>query len=79
MNKKSKVIITFIISFIIAFFLVGYVMNVMFVSIDWVEGVTIWQKFREYYIRTFFSNIIPAFIIAIVSTILISLAYKKRS
>ena len=34
MNKKSKVIITFIISLIIAFFLVGYVMNTMFVRID---------------------------------------------
>ena len=79
MNKKSKVIITFIISLIIAFFLVGYVMNTMFVRIDWVEGVTIWQKFREYYIRTFFSNITPAFIIAIISTAIISLAYKKRS
>lgn len=79
MNKKTKVIITFVLSFIIAFFIVGYIKNTMFVAIHWVEGVTIWDKFREYYIRTFSANIIPSFIIAIIFTIIMNFNNTKRS
>lgn len=79
MNKKTRVLKTFIFSFIISYFVVGYIKNTMFVAIDWVEGVTIWSKFREYYIRTFSENIIPSFIIAIISTIIISLINRNRS
>jgi hypothetical protein len=79
MFNSRKLNIIFIVSFIIAFFIVGYVRNTMFIAIDWVEGATIWSKFREYYIRTFFTNIIPAFIIAIVVTFIISLPNKKRN
>jgi len=79
MHKKIKVIITFVLSFIIAFFIVGYIKNTMFVAIDWVKGVTIWDKFREYYIRTFSSNIIPSFVIAVIFTIImIFINTKKR-
>jgi len=77
MNKK-KTILIFIISFIFAFIIVGYVRNTLFVLIDWIDDVTIWQKLNEYYVRTFFSNIIPSFIIAIVSTFLISMSYLMR-
>lgn len=79
MNKKTKVIITFILSLIISFFIVGYIKNTMFVAIDWVKGVTIWDKFREYYLRTFSANIIPSFVIAIISTSVISFVNRNRS
>lgn len=71
MNKIVKVIITFIISFIISYLLVGYVANTIFAQIHWVEGATIWDKLREYYIRTAPFNIKPTFILAILSTIVI--------
>lgn len=77
MNKITKVIITFIISFIIAYFFVGYVINTMFVAIHWIEDVTILDKLREYYIRTFSINIMPAFTIATISTIIISSRNEK--
>jgi len=35
MNKKPKVIITFIVSFIMAFFIVGYVKNTILEDILW--------------------------------------------
>ena len=78
MNKISKVIITFIISFVIAYLIVGYVIHGMFVGIKWVEDITIWGKLREYYIRTASVNIIPTFIIAIMSTGIISIINGKR-
>lgn len=78
MNKNKKIIITFIISFIIAFFIVGYVKNTMFVSICWVDGVTIWDKFEEYYIRTFSLNLIPAFVIASISSIIVYRINKNK-
>lgn len=70
MNKNKKIITTFIISFIIAFFVVGYAKSNIGVAICWVEDVTIWDKFEEYYIRTFSLNLIPAFIIASISSII---------
>ena len=71
MSKNKKIIITFIISFIIAFFVVGYAKSNIGVAICWVENVTIWDKFEEYYIRTFSLNLIPAFIIASISSIIV--------
>jgi len=79
MNKKSKVIINFIISFVIAFFIVGYIRNNMFAKIHWVADVTIWDKFREYYVRTFSFNLIPALVIAIVPTIIMLIVNKNKS
>ncbi|MFL0270159.1 hypothetical protein [Candidatus Clostridium radicumherbarum] len=78
MRKKTKVIITFIISLIIAFFLVGYTRNSMFVKIDWVAGATIWDKFREYYIRTFSSNILPSLIIALIPTFILFTVHRTK-
>jgi len=74
---KNK-IITFVVSFVLAFFIVGYVWNTVFVSIHWVEDATIWDKFREYYVRTFFSNIIPAMIIAAVPTAIVGLINRRN-
>jgi len=79
MNKRTKAIIIFIISFIIAFFIVGYIKNTMFRAICWVAGVTNWDKFREYYIRTFLDNIIPSFILAIISTSILCFAGRNKS
>lgn len=66
MSKSAKVIITFIVSFLIAYLIVGYVLNAMFVAIDWVEGATIWSKLREYYVRNAGRNFIPALVIALI-------------
>jgi len=78
MSKIAKVIITFIISFIIAYLIVGYVANNLFAQIHWVEDVTIWDKLREYYIRTASVNIIPTFIVAIISTSSINRIKNKK-
>ncbi|MCB2362305.1 hypothetical protein [Clostridium estertheticum] len=72
MRKNTKVI--FIIIFVIAFFVIGYFKNGMFVAIDWIAGVTIWQKFSTYFLSGFFSSIIIAFITALVLTSIISFA-----
>lgn len=78
MIKKSKVIITFIVSFIIAFFIVGYVKNTILEDICWNVDATGWDKFREYYIRTFSTNIIPALVIAVVPTGIIGFINWKK-
>jgi hypothetical protein len=78
MNKKTRIAKTFVLSLVISYFIVGYIKNTMFVAIDWVEGVTIWSKFSEYYTRTFSENIIPSFILAVIITIIISLINRNR-
>lgn len=78
MSRIVKVIITFIISFLIAYLIVGYVANNLFAQIHWVEDVTILDKLREYYIRTASVNIIPTFIVAIISTSIINHIKNKK-
>jgi hypothetical protein len=81
MNKRTKAIITFIISFIIALLIVtivGYV-NHIFVAIDWVENVTLMQKISGYFISCSPIIIILAFIIALITTGIISLINRIRS
>lgn len=73
MSKRSKAIIVFTVSFIIAYFLVSYIRDSLFISIKWAEDATLWDKFRELYIRSFGYSFIPALIIAALSTTIISL------
>lgn len=70
----KKVIFTFIFSLIISYLIIGYLNSNLFVIIDWIEGVTIADKLREYYIRTFSSNISLSLPISLISTYLV---YKK--
>lgn len=77
MSKKKKLMYVFLISFMVGYMIVGYVINTMFIHIDWVENVTIWQKLKEYYIRTFFQNLIPTSIIAGIVTLIFGLFSKK--
>ena len=76
-NKKR--IITFIISLIILYPIVGYLKYNIGVAIHWVENVTIIQKLNEYYIRTFWDNIIISSVIAIVPTLIIGNSPKKNT
>lgn len=55
LNKKT--ILTFIISLIFSYLIIGYLASNLFVSIHWIENVTLYDKLREYYIRTFLYNI----------------------
>ena len=75
-NKKR--IITFIISLIILYPIVGYLKSNVGVAIHWVENVTTIQKLNEYYIRTFWDNIIIASVIAIIPTLIIGSSHKKN-
>lgn len=68
MGKRIRGSIIFITSFIISFFTTGYVINTKLKVIDWIEGATLWDKFDEYYIRTFFHDAVPASIIALIAT-----------
>lgn len=77
MEKRIKVFITFIISFVIAYLIVGYIKNGMFVGIKWEESVTIWDKLKEYYVRTASTNIIITLIISIIPTLIIGASKKK--
>ncbi|MDD7794144.1 hypothetical protein [Clostridium sp. 'White wine YQ'] len=79
MKYSLKVIITFISSLIITYLIVGYVKSTVFAAIHWIEGVTIWDKLREYYIRTFDQNIIPAIILAVLLTAFIMYVGRKRN
>ena len=79
MRKILKVSITFIVSFIIAYLIVGYLKNTMFVRIHWVEDVTIYDKAREYYIRTASNNIMPSFIIAMIPTAIVGLCKENQN
>lgn len=71
---KKKIIICASV-FVITYLVVGYIRNEVFVAIDWVDNVTIWQRLNEYYIRTFFGNLI---ITSILSAIPISIVIGKR-
>lgn len=79
MNKRTKTILTFIISIIISYVVVGYLGNNIFAQIHWDESATLLDKFREYYIRTFSVNIIPALILAIITTALIIYSNRKSA
>lgn len=70
----KKVIFTLIFSLIISYLIIGYLNSNLFVIIDWIEGVTIIDKLREYYIRTFSSNISLSLPISLIPTYLV---YKK--
>ena len=78
MNKNKKNIILFTISFFVAFFIVGYFISTSIVGIDWVADTTIFDKFREFYSRNIFSNIIISIIIAGIATIVINLIGIKN-
>jgi len=77
MIKEEKNIIFFIVIFVVSYFIVGYVWNEMFVAIDWIDDVTIWQKLREYYIRSFAGNVFPTLILSIFLTYIISKVRKR--
>ncbi|MDV3429644.1 MAG: hypothetical protein LIR50_22050 [Bacillota bacterium] len=78
MSRKARVIAAFIISFIPSFFLAGYIRNVMFVNIHWTQDASVWDKFREYYIRTFSANIIPALLIAVIAALITAFLNKEK-
>jgi hypothetical protein len=78
MNKKAKVIITFIISFCIAFLIVGYFSNIFTVKIHWITSVTAWMK-AEYYFKVYSVNALIAALIAIIPAIGMLIAYKPKS
>lgn len=71
---NRKIILTFIISLIISYLIVGYLGSNLFVAIHWIEYVTLIDKLREFYIRTFWSNISFALPLALISTFIV---YKK--
>ncbi|MGE5627672.1 MAG: hypothetical protein ACM3X7_06085 [Solirubrobacterales bacterium] len=50
----------------------------MFVEIHWLQSATIWDRFREYYIRTFSLNLIPALIVASLSTLFVGFIKNSR-
>jgi len=56
---------------------VSYLKSNVGVAIHWVDNVTTIQKLNEYYIRTFWDNIIIASVIAIIPTLIIGSSHKK--
>ena len=73
---NRKIILTFIISLTISYIIVGYLGSNLFVAIHWIEDVTLVQKLREYYIRTFGANISFSLIPALITTLIV---YKKNN
>jgi len=51
---------------------VGYVLNGMFVGFKWDEGVSIWVKLKEYYVRNMPRNVLPTLVISIIITAIIN-------
>ena len=78
LNKKTKILITFILSFVITYLIVGYYKNTMLVRIDWVKDVTIWNKLAWYYGYTFLSNLFPSLFLSIIITSIYYLVAKKK-
>lgn len=78
MDKKEKVIVTYVASLIILFFIIGYFRNVILASIDWVPGVTKWDKFKVYYIHDFWANFMIALLIAVFPAFYLHLVYKIK-
>lgn len=78
MVRNKKVVITFIISLIIAYLIVGYLKSNVGVAIDWVKGVTLIQKLNEYYIRTFWDNIILSLVVAVIPTLIVMIISRKK-
>ena len=78
MTINRKRFITFIFSLIILYPIVGYLKSNVGVAIHWVENVTPIQKLNEYYIRTFWDNIIITSVIAIIPTLIIGTSPKKN-
>lgn len=76
MLLNKKVILTFIISLIISYLIIGYLSSNLFVNIHWIESVSLYDKLREYYIRTFLSNI--SFALPI-SLIISYITFKKTN
>ena len=74
---NKKVILTFIIYFIISYLFIGYLNSNLFVAIHWVEDVTLTDKLREFYVRTFVDNISLALPISLILTY-ISFKESKR-
>ena len=78
MNKKTKVLITFILSFVITFIIVVYIKNTVFARIDWVKDVTIWGKLHWYYVYTFWANFFPALFLSIIITFVYYLLGRNK-
>ncbi|ERK28819.1 hypothetical protein [Clostridium intestinale] len=78
MNKAVKCIVTFIITFIVVYIIVGYVLNGMFVGFKWNEGVSIWVKLKEYYVRNMPRNVLPTLVISIIITAIINKPKKIK-
>lgn len=76
-NKKT--IFTFIFSLIISYLIIGYLNSNLFVAIDWIERVTIIDKLREYYIRTFWSNISLSLPLSLIPTYLVYKNTKNKT
>lgn len=76
---SKRGIFTFIFSLIISYLIIGYLNSNLFVVIDWVEGVTIVDKLKEYYIRTFSSNIALSLPISLILTYLIYKRTKNKT
>jgi len=77
-KDKNIIIFIFIIMFCISYMIVGYVLNEMFVVIDWVDDVTIWQKLREYYTRNMSRNFFPSILLAALLTPAVSKVIKIK-
>lgn len=76
--RHIRTIRIFIISLIVSYLIVGYAKSTMFVWIHWTEEATVFDKLKEYYIRTFSINIIPSIILALIATLIIIDIYKKK-
>lgn len=77
MKKVKDLVLTFIFSLIGSYLFVGGSRSI-FVGYKWSVDATIWDKLREFYIRTFPYNIMPAIYIAVVITAIIVFINRKN-
>lgn len=76
MKKSVKYAITFCSTFIVSYLLVGFLHSNVFSKIHWRAEATIWDKLREYYIRTFRYNLLPTLIVTVIFTAIIIISMK---
>lgn len=78
MKKIARVFVTFIIFFIIIYLVGSYIAHGIIGQVHWTEGVTIWDKLREYYIRTAPYNIKPVLVITLIITACITIIRESK-
>ncbi|MBC2723587.1 MAG: hypothetical protein HGJ97_13050 [Desulfosporosinus sp.] len=80
MQRKIRcgVIWVYLLCLVISYHVIGSIYYYFFVTIDWVETVTLWQKIKNFYMGGFSEVICPSVLLSIFVMIIILLFMKDE-